>query len=83
MLEYKEAKKSRKFPKALGEPFLSGFMYARANEAVSMPLSVHGLFSSELDISRHPDRQGDPSVIRYSMCHDVYSLGVILLEIGL
>jgi len=35
-----------------------------------------------LDYYQHPDKRWDPS-IRYSRSHDIYSLGCVLLEIGL
>ncbi|KAL8703364.1 MAG: hypothetical protein Q9201_003449 [Fulgogasparrea decipioides] len=82
MFERVDAKASRKFPQALGEPFLSGFMYARRDHDPT-PKQYGQLFSEELDVYRHPDRQGREPATRFSMCHDVYSLGVILLEIGL
>ncbi|KAL8727202.1 MAG: hypothetical protein Q9181_005795 [Wetmoreana brouardii] len=82
MFERADARSSRKFPNALGEPFLSGFMYARPNHAGSWQ-AKNPLFPDEFDIYRHPDRRGHQPAARFSMCHDVYSLGVILLEIGL
>jgi hypothetical protein len=35
-----------------------------------------------LDYYQHPDKRWNPS-IRYSRAHDIYSLGCVLLEIGL
>ena len=35
-----------------------------------------------LDYYQHPDKRWDPS-IRYARSHDIYSLGCVLLEIGL
>ena len=37
----------------------------------------------ERDFYRHPSRQGMRPLVRYAMQHDIYSLGVCLLEIGL
>ena len=37
----------------------------------------------ERDLYRHPSRQGIKPLVRYVMQHDIYSLGVCLLEIGL
>jgi hypothetical protein len=34
-------------------------------------------------IYQHPDRWGADTEYRFSMLHDIYSLGVVLLEIGL
>lgn len=36
----------------------------------------------EKNLYRHPDRQGTPT-ISFQKHHDIYSLGVVLLEIGL
>ncbi|KAJ5726781.1 hypothetical protein N7493_005808 [Penicillium malachiteum] len=35
------------------------------------------------NVYRHPDRQGNNPSSKYTMRHDIYSLGVCLLEIGL
>jgi hypothetical protein len=35
-----------------------------------------------LDYYQHPDKRWNPS-IRYSIAHDIYSLGCVLLEIGM
>lgn len=37
----------------------------------------------ERDLYRHPSRQGIRPHVRYAMQHDIYSLGICLLEIGL
>ncbi|KAF5004411.1 hypothetical protein FDECE_9087 [Fusarium decemcellulare] len=37
----------------------------------------------EKDVYRHPNRQGRSPEVDYEMRHDIYSLGVCLLEIGL
>jgi hypothetical protein len=60
-------------------PLLHGFDFARPNLKPSIGRYVENI---ELDIYRHPDRQGE---VRYGhkMEHDLYSLGVVLLEIGL
>ncbi|KAF4540152.1 Het-s domain protein [Lasiodiplodia theobromae] len=36
----------------------------------------------ERNLYRHPDRQGRPKT-SFSKLHDIYALGVVLLEIGL
>ncbi|KAH8703901.1 hypothetical protein BGW36DRAFT_414266 [Talaromyces proteolyticus] len=60
--------------------FLVGFDAFRAADAGTM---MGGDMSWARNVYRHPDRQGmDPSE-KYSMQHDIYSLGVCLLEIGL
>ncbi|KAI9367317.1 hypothetical protein BJX61DRAFT_316620 [Aspergillus egyptiacus] len=60
--------------------FLVGFDAFRAADAGTL---MKGDMSWSRNIYRHPRRQGlDPSE-KYSMHHDIYSLGVCLLEIGL
>jgi hypothetical protein len=39
-------------------------------------------YEQTLDYYQHPDKRWNPS-IRYSRSHDIYSLGCVLLEIGL
>jgi hypothetical protein len=69
-----------RFPKHLGEPFLCGFETARHDKAIS---DQHGDAHWQFNIYRHPRRQGIHPQDRYTMNHDVYSLGVVLLELGL
>lgn len=45
--------------------------------------SLRGEISWLKDIYRHPYRQGLQPQERYNIGHDIYSLGVCLLEIGL
>ncbi|RDW93023.1 uncharacterized protein DSM5745_00345 [Aspergillus mulundensis] len=60
--------------------FLVGFDAFRAVDAGSL---MGGDMSWAGNVYRHPSRQGaDPSQ-KYKMYHDIYSLGVCLLEIGL
>ncbi|KAK3166660.1 hypothetical protein OEA41_009785 [Lepraria neglecta] len=60
-------------------PYLADFEYSR-------PESDKTLFTYDDDIEknvyRHPDRQGPPSV-QFTKIHDIYALGVVLLEIGM
>ncbi|KAI4712917.1 hypothetical protein J4E89_001895 [Alternaria sp. Ai002NY15] len=60
-------------------PFLHGFDFARPNAKPSIGRYVEDI---KHDIYRHPDRQGE---VRdgHKKEHDLYSLGVVLLEIGL
>jgi hypothetical protein len=68
------------FPKTIGEPFLCGFETARHDKATSdQEGDVHWFYN----IYRHPKRQGLHPQERYTMNHDLYSLGVVLLELGL
>ncbi|EWC47765.1 hypothetical protein DRE_02965 [Drechslerella stenobrocha 248] len=60
--------------------FLVGFDEARHEDAHS---GLMGDQTFENNIYRHPDRQGPGPREYYIMQHDIYSLGVCLLEIGL
>jgi hypothetical protein len=68
----------------IGTPYLVGFSYARRGTARSTGSSRADWRN---EIYRHPERQAaelgiDPEVY-YKPYHDVYSLGVVLLELGL
>jgi hypothetical protein len=82
LLQPKESSAIPQFPYALTDPVLAGFEYARA--------TAEGALSdrkSDADwthnIYRHPKRQGIERNEQYNMTHDVYSLGVVLLEVGM
>ncbi|KAF8538965.1 hypothetical protein BDD12DRAFT_805711 [Trichophaea hybrida] len=60
-------------------PFLGGFEYARPNTEPSTPRRVEDF---EVNVYRHPSRQGIPTE-QFHKEHDLYSYGVLLLEIGL
>ncbi|KAF3910357.1 hypothetical protein ABW20_dc0100084 [Dactylellina cionopaga] len=64
--------------------FVSGFEYSRPDDPSTVSFDVR---NSMMDIYRHPSLlgpfpayQGRP---RYQRIHDIYSLGLLLLEIGL
>ena len=68
----------------IGTPYLVGFSYARRGTARSTGSSRADW---RKEIYRHPERQAaelgiDPEVY-YKPYHDIYSLGVVLLELGL
>lgn len=63
-----------------GNLYLVGFEKFRADREHSMKFG-DGLW--ECDLYRHPERQGSQPEKFYVMQHDIYSLGVVLLEIGL
>lgn len=68
------------FPRYIGEPFLCGFETARHDKATSdQQGDAHWLYN----VYRHPKRQGMHPQERYTMNYDLYSLGVVLLELGL
>jgi serine/threonine protein kinase len=61
------------------DPFLVDFEFARPQTAETQYTFDNNL---ERNLYRHPDRQGAPTV-SFRKMHDIYSLGVVLLEIGL
>jgi hypothetical protein len=69
-----------KFPHSLGTSFLMGFDFVRKEDEAS---SRTGDNDWEKNIYRHPARQGIHPEVDFNMLHDIYSLGVILLEIAL
>lgn len=60
-------------------PYLAEFELSRPESAFSL-LSYDN--EPEKNLYRHPERQGPPSD-KFTRVHDVYALGVVLLEIGL
>ncbi|CEJ60904.1 hypothetical protein PMG11_09458 [Penicillium brasilianum] len=61
------------------EPWVLGFEFSRPEPFFSVG---HSDFEPARDIYRHPDRQGEPAEM-FKKIHDIYALGVVLLEIGL
>ncbi|KAJ5178875.1 hypothetical protein N7492_002085 [Penicillium capsulatum] len=61
------------------EPWVLGFEFSRPEPFFS---AGQADFEPTRDIYRHPDRQGEP-VEMFNKIHDIYALGVVLLEIGL
>lgn len=59
--------------------YLSDWGYARS---VKQGTDMRSDFEVEPNLYRHPSRQGKPTH-QFSRLHDVYALGVVLLEIGL
>ncbi|KAI1781238.1 prion-inhibition and propagation-domain-containing protein [Hypoxylon cercidicola] len=69
----------------LNKPYLSGFDYSRPEDSVSMSENPPTNLSD--DLYRHPNVQGGP-VERgrssgYRKFHDIYSMGVVFVEISL
>jgi hypothetical protein len=65
----------------LGIPFLVGFENIR-KERPDWYSSLRVNNRWERDLYSHPSRQGQPTE-KYTMAHDVYSIGVVLYEIAL
>ena len=60
-------------------PFLSDWGYARPAQAGT---ELRGDFEVEPNLYRHPERQGKPTY-QFTKLHDIYAVGVVLLEIGI
>ena len=72
-----------KYPKSLGLPILADWQYARTTNQVSKREAYDDW---TLAMYQHPERQALPGEVaesKYNIGHDIYSLGVCLLEIGL
>ncbi|KAK4171417.1 hypothetical protein QBC36DRAFT_382580 [Triangularia setosa] len=67
-------------PLELGKAFLVGFSQLRS---INLETNRLGDTAWHRNLYRHPARQGLCILERYVMQHDIYSLGVCLLEIGL
>ncbi|KAL5330700.1 hypothetical protein ACEPPN_000219 [Leptodophora sp. 'Broadleaf-Isolate-01'] len=65
---------------SIGAPYLAGFEKFRFEDGNTF-LAGDALWDHNL--YRHPSRQGTRPGMHYQMQHDIYSLGVVLLEIGL
>ena len=64
---------------AFARPILLGFQYSRPESTPSIGWALDDLPTA---IYRHPDRQKE-SRRGHTKIHDIYSLGVVLLELGL
>ncbi|KAI1736139.1 hypothetical protein F4680DRAFT_433538 [Xylaria scruposa] len=69
-------------PRAASPPavFLVGFGSSRKDDGKTYRVGDNNW---EKNLYRHPSRQGDRPDEEYAMQHDIYSLGVVLLEVGL
>jgi len=69
------------YPRAIGEPYLFDYESVRKSEADSTRAVVADW---ERNIYLSPKRQSDSNVVlEFTMQHDIFSLGIVLLEIGL
>ncbi|KAF3935467.1 hypothetical protein ABW20_dc0109452 [Dactylellina cionopaga] len=64
----------------IGDLFLMGFDFARKEDEASSRSGDNEWYKN---IYRHPTRQGMHLEVDFNMLHDIYSLGVVLLEIAL
>ncbi|OAP55743.1 hypothetical protein AYL99_09895 [Fonsecaea erecta] len=60
-------------------PYVAGWDVARPTAAKETDYMAD--YDAEANLYRHPNRQQKPSA-RYTLIHDLYSLGVLLMEIG-
>lgn len=68
------------YPYVIGDPYLVGFDDVRRADARSSMIRVEDW---KRNIYLHPDRHRMASGDEFTMLHDIYSLGVVLLEIAL
>ncbi|KAI0014564.1 hypothetical protein F4780DRAFT_214680 [Xylariomycetidae sp. FL0641] len=61
------------------QPYLFGFEFSRVNDAETR---MDEDFSEQNNLYRHPERWGRPSA-RFTHTHDIYALGVVLLEVAM
>ncbi|KAL2066159.1 hypothetical protein VTL71DRAFT_2230 [Oculimacula yallundae] len=64
----------------LGSTYLAGFQNFRMTDGRTRLL---GDSDWQKNLYRHPQRQGESLQTEYTMQHDIYSLGVCLLELGM
>lgn len=74
-----EGKRTRKV--CYDSPYLLGFEYSRERDASSM--RRNDLDGATADMYRHPDRQGQTPRNWHTKYHDIYSFGLVMVEIGL
>ncbi|KAF3929380.1 hypothetical protein ABW19_dt0204270 [Dactylella cylindrospora] len=80
----KEDAKYSGFPYKLGHPYIMSFDRAREEMDFSDLRDLKEDWALQANIYRHPDRQyGSPTPCKHTTRHDLYSLGVVLLELGL
>ena len=60
-------------------PYLKGFEFSRPHQGKSSGRTATDLVNN---LYRHPDRQDNPTEY-FNKAHDLYAVGVVLLEIGL
>lgn len=75
-----EAAENRRYPATLGRALLVGFSDSRLSTASSQLI---GTKATEREMYQHPSRLVESGRSKHNFSHDVYSLGVCLLEIGL
>ncbi|KAI1211534.1 uncharacterized protein F4807DRAFT_472988 [Annulohypoxylon truncatum] len=64
-------------------PYLFGFGYTREYDYTSLIPTQPGRGTTVYDVYKHPDRQGYPPLKSHTRYHDIYSFGLLLVEIAL
>lgn len=80
LFDHRDRYDDHRLAREIGFPFLVGFQKIRLANGHT---GYFGDTAWEQNIYRHPSRQGEFPEQAYSMQHDIYSLGVCLLEIAL
>lgn len=80
LFDHRDRFDDHRLSREIGFPFLVGFQKIRLANGHT---GYFGDSAWEQNIYRHPSRQGEFPEQAYSMQHDIYSLGVCLLEIAL
>ncbi|CAI7633462.1 unnamed protein product [Penicillium manginii] len=92
ILEKADQDHKAKFPFSIGRPYLMGFDMIRTSDMVTKlegtdtsNIRASGLAGKNWDFAvfQHPDRLLGNKSERYIKNYDIYSLGVVLLQIGL
>lgn len=65
----------------ISSPYINGFDASRPDDQTE--LSVASRNPAIMDLHRHPSSLNGMSRKQYCKCYDIYSLGLVLLEIGL
>jgi hypothetical protein len=71
-----------KSPTAITSPYIAGFDVARPDGPTDQSGPLSRTLDSDDNLYRHPDVRGPLKKRRYRKDHDIYSLGVLLYEIG-
>jgi hypothetical protein len=75
--------KGRRLTWSVSSPYLVGFEVARSDDADTVPGARGAPLPLEVALYMHPSLQDTTSHVRCTMAHDIYSLGVVLLELGI
>jgi hypothetical protein len=75
--------KGRRWTWSVTSPYLVGFEVARSDDADTLPGARGAPLPLDVALYMHPSLQDTTSHVRCTMAHDVYSLGVVLLELGI